>query len=735
MQTATNPETGEIAVLVGNAWRKADRIATNDKGEKAYLVGREWITESGKANLPTPEQPNQLARQTGLAARAVGPVAAGAAAGAALGAPIAGVGAIPGAVAGAGAMTLVKLFDSVSGTDYLGKVMDSIGLPRPESGQERITSDVMGAMAGIPGVAGVGQAMVNTARPVVSKIGQTLTENIGTQTAATMGGTLAASGVREAGGGPTAQFVSGLAGGVAAPMAIQSAANAVPNMVARSIQKSESTPFAREGERLARETGIDLPIGPRTGNKQMLALENSARQYAPTADRAQEVDVKIANQAIERVKALTTRISKNTDDPSILGTRVEETVKGAATRLDAVRSRLADRDYGRVREIAQGKPVVTLKNFASELEKIIAQYDGVAGSDAQKITSQARAALTKITGEVQPATAPGSIVSESGSSLVPGSSAVRGAVLKTVDEAMKTRSFYGRASRGGANVFEDIAPDMNRNLAARLFGAINRDFDESAANAGGSLRAALNNANQHYRKFSQSIEYLEKSALGKLVGDDLVDAAVSGKAISSTAGEEIIKRIAGMHPSTRQTSMDIIGRWNPVLARDLKANVLRDALDQAMAIPPSAKGASQVPISFAKFVTSIGSEKVGFERQLKSYGFTAKEVADIKDTAVAMMRAGDRTGFNYSNTNVAKDVGEIAETLGSVGASAASGSVVGATKAIGGKVITIAGKTIGFNKIVDAMATQEGRNAIKTISSAKASPQAVIAAFQTIESY
>jgi hypothetical protein len=725
MQTATNPETGEVAVLVGNAWRKADRIATNDKGEKAYLVGREWITDSGKSDLPAPTQPNQLARQTGLAARAVGPVAAGAAAGAAIGAPIAGVGAIPGAVAGAGAMTLVKLFDSVAGTDYLGKVMDSLGLPRPETGQERIASDVMGAMAGVPGVAGVGERLTQAASPVVRQIGQTLTEKLGTQTAASIGGTLGASGAREAGGGPVAQFAGGLVGGVAAPMAVQGTANYVPNLVAKSIQKSEATPFAREGERLARETGIDLPIGPRTGNKQMLTLENSARQYPATADRAQEVDVKIANQAIDRVKALVTRISKNTDDPSILGGRVEETVKGAATRLDAVRSRLADRDYGRVREIAGDRPVISLKNFQSELERIVAQYEGVAGADAQKVVTQARAAISKITGEIQPATAPGAIVAESGASIVPGAPALSGAVAKTVNEAMRTRSFYGKAARGGANVFEDIAPDMNRNLAARLFGAINKDFDESAANSSGALRKAFDAANLNYKKFSQSIEYLEKSALGKLVGDDLVDAAVSGKAISSTAGEEIIKRIAGLHPSTRQTSMEIISRWNPVLANDLRANVLRDALDQAMAIPPSAKGASQVPISFNKFVSSIGSEKVGFERQLKSYGFSTKEIADIKDTAVAMMRAGDKTGFNYSNTNVAKDVGEIAEAVGS----AASGRLA----AVGGKIITIAGKTVGFNKIVDAMATQEGRRAIRTISSSRASPQAVIAAFQTIE--
>lgn len=45
METATNPETGETVVLVGNSWQKADQEATNDKGSKAFLVGGKWLTD------------------------------------------------------------------------------------------------------------------------------------------------------------------------------------------------------------------------------------------------------------------------------------------------------------------------------------------------------------------------------------------------------------------------------------------------------------------------------------------------------------------------------------------------------------------------------------------------------------------------------------------------------------------------------------------------------------------
>jgi hypothetical protein len=45
-QTATNPQTGERVILVGNQWLPISQTATNEKGQKAYLANNQWITES-----------------------------------------------------------------------------------------------------------------------------------------------------------------------------------------------------------------------------------------------------------------------------------------------------------------------------------------------------------------------------------------------------------------------------------------------------------------------------------------------------------------------------------------------------------------------------------------------------------------------------------------------------------------------------------------------------------------
>lgn len=609
-------------------------------------------------------------------------------------------------------------------------------LPTPETATERVAGDVAGALTATGALAKGAQLAAPTG-PIAQKLAEALYGNMGAQTASTIASSGAAGITRESGGGPLAQVAAGLAAGVGVPMGMQAMANlASPQArLAASIQKSEKTPFAAEGERLARETGIELTPGAQTGNRFMTSMENTARRYAPTADRVQDIDVKIANQAINRVNSLADRISKSTADPEQLGDSIRSTVQSAAQKLDKMRSTTASNDYGLVRELADGQKVVRFQGFSDELKSIIDDYANVAGTDAQKVVSQASAALKRITGTIEKGVPDRVLETPTGRPIkLSGTPAVTGTIDNTIDEAIRTRSFYGQAARGSANVFEDIAPDLQRRLAARLFGAINRDIDNAAEGVDGPLKQALSVANANYRKASQSIEFLEKSALGKLVGDDIVDAALSGQKMNTASGEQFMQRIATMHPSVRRNSMEIIDRWNPELAKDLRANVLRSALDQGAAIPPSVKGSSQIPISFNRFLSALGSEKVGFQKNLESYGFTPKEIAEIRDVASAMLRQGDRTGTNFSNTEVMRQNMEISEAMGDAAMAATTGGFSGLLRNAAGKTMTIAGKRIGMNKVVDAMASAEGRKALKTVSSPQASPQAVIAAFSVIES-
>ena len=174
-------------------------------------------------------------REALLTARTIGPVATGAAAGAAVGAPIGGVGAVPGAIAGAGAMSLAELVDAVSGRDTTGTLMDKMGLPRPETPEERMVQGAIGA--GVNTVAGAGtagQVAKAVRNPVAAGTLRALGANPGRQAAAAVGGSLAGQGVAESGGGETAQTIASLMGSVV-PGAAEGSFNALAGLTPEKI--------------------------------------------------------------------------------------------------------------------------------------------------------------------------------------------------------------------------------------------------------------------------------------------------------------------------------------------------------------------------------------------------------------------------------------------------------------------------------------------------------------------
>lgn len=67
IQTATNPATGETVVLINGQWVPAGQTATNDKGQKAYLVNNQWLTDQ-----PTTEPTKEAGFSLGDIAKSFG---------------------------------------------------------------------------------------------------------------------------------------------------------------------------------------------------------------------------------------------------------------------------------------------------------------------------------------------------------------------------------------------------------------------------------------------------------------------------------------------------------------------------------------------------------------------------------------------------------------------------------------------------------------------------------------
>jgi hypothetical protein len=132
---------------------------------------------------------------------------------------------------------------------------DILGLPSPQTADERVIGDASRLLVGAGGMAKGAQVVAKAASPVVAGIGEAMQANTAGQAAGAVGAGVAGGSVREAGGGPTEQFIAAVLGGVATPFAAsagirtaKSAANAVRSVVApKDIQAAVNVELQRAG--------------------------------------------------------------------------------------------------------------------------------------------------------------------------------------------------------------------------------------------------------------------------------------------------------------------------------------------------------------------------------------------------------------------------------------------------------------------------------------------------------
>lgn len=499
------------------------------------------------------------------------------------------------------------------GDDALQTAMKKLGIIG-KSAEPRTTAQRYGAAAlqALPAAAlpGAGEGMLGRVLPQ-------------------LGGALGGQAGQDFGGAPGRLAGTLLGGGIGG------LASTRPGQITRPPQT--------EAARASKSSGIPLTLGQETGSSSLQFLENRLRELFPSKGTAHTDEAKQVAAGAARVNELADQLStQNVADPEAIGNRLRSAYVETVGKIATQRDKQASTDYGKVRALAGDKPVVKYQNVTDELQKIIDENKNVPAGDAKKIASQARGLLDQLT-ETPKGQSPSSIVLPSGQPARVPPPPVAAAKDATVSDAMKTRAAWGKAARRTGNIFSDIDPNANQMLARRLFGAINKDFD-AASTDNTPIAKALKDANQNYAKASKSIEFIDQSALGKLLGKDVTDAAFSNETFSTKAPEAIAKRYLTMQPSQATQVTTILREHAPQVLQDAKSFVLRNGLEQAANTAPGASG-----ISFAKFRTQI--DKV--QPKLEEMGFTKKEIKDIKDVTDTMSRAGDRTGSNPSGTTAA----------------------------------------------------------------------------------
>lgn len=654
------------------AWSSVEKTATGPDGAKMGYVGGSWIPVEKTATGP------DGARMAFFDSPSAAPAKTG-------------PDAIPGQSFKAPASDGSNKKSASSG---FSRVMDA-------AGDAAMAVPMAGAAAGM-GLKALGKtpaALAGAAKygapileSMVPKTGIELLKMGGGAAAAGTAGEVARSKAKDSGAGPSGQRLAEMGGAMipgAVGLAGREAVRGIDNASTKWLRGLFNTPAAKEGTEIVKG-GFKLTPGQESGSETLKFAEQRARESFVTRGQVAQADKAQADAAVAQVKKLADGISVQDFSKAGVGERLQTAVENAVKRIDILRDKTGDKDYGLVRQLAGGKPVIEYKNTVAALQKIIQENTGVVSADAKQIVSQAKSQLAELTQTTGASTS--SILSASGSPMV-STPPVTKPKVDDINTAMQNRKAWSRASKGNGDIFKDVSPDANRVVAARLASAINQDF-EAASTAKTPFADALKTANKNFADYSKSIDFVQKSALGKMIGVDLSDAGVTGAVAKSIPGERVADRFLKMTPSEARQVALIIKQSNPEVLAEAKSYILRDVLKQSMDMPVSQK-ANALPISYNKVIKGLKDREY-----LEAAGFTKKEMGEIDTIVKGMYRSGDRSGANNAGTASANDFYSLLRAVG---------------RPVKEGVSTVA--QIAFlKKIANAMTKPDGRDALLTLT-------------------
>jgi hypothetical protein len=116
-----------------------------------------------------------------------------------------------------------------------------VGLPQPQNANERVVGDMARTLSGAGGVIGAAGRYAQRAPQLATKVAERVAANAPAQAATAIGAGGAGGSVREAGGGPTEQFIASLVGGVLGGggyMAVAPGVNRAANAAAGAVRQA-----------------------------------------------------------------------------------------------------------------------------------------------------------------------------------------------------------------------------------------------------------------------------------------------------------------------------------------------------------------------------------------------------------------------------------------------------------------------------------------------------------------
>lgn len=582
------------------------------------------------------------------------------------------------------------------------QLADKLGLPKPQTSTERVFNDINEALTGTALTHGAG-GLINAGRSaaasptVASRVGDFLTAQPVLQTVATAAGSGAAGATREAGGGTGAQLVAALAGGLvpgAATAVIPKAASgivpAAASAAVRRVARGSDPSVIQQTLDTFQNAGVQPSVGQATGNRFLQAAETMLGSVPGSAGRIDKFAQGQAAQFGDRIDEIASALvpAGQVVDPETAGLAIQRGITGAGgfkeascaesnalyqeldnlipqdTRVDVSNARTALADLN---SMIEGAPSVSrffqnarlqgiergLVSDTQGIDAILTQPGMWEKVEAYRDFLQAQAdAAAQRNSQRQG-------LNMTNLEPVPSAADIDANVQATLGNMVDDKLPYEALKKLRTLVGKEIdnsslVSDVPRGKWRDLYGALSRDM-EAAVQGTGNPRAsqAFEAANKHHADYIQRLERIE-TVLNRNGGEDIYNAATRGLKEGATMLREVMRSL-------------------PVEDQKMVASAFIRRMGRAVG---SQQDDQASLFSMNTFLINYANLSPQAKQVLfKGYGPEFAENMETIAKATSKIREGSQVFANPSGTaRQGALIGQVAGTLSSAGAAAATGN-------------------------------------------------------------
>ena len=342
------------------------------------------------------------------------------------------------------------------------------------------------------------------------------------------------------------------------------------NFSARAYKEESVTPFAKEGSRLSKETGVDLTAGRETGSDALLTAENKVKQSLSGRRYADEYYARALKQSEDYLNRTIKSLDSENLSKEGFGYKALSTTEKATDAAYTARSVSGQADYAIFNNMTNGGPAIPRSSFSENLNNVLDNYSGT------------RAAIKK------------------GESLLKEGDLTSGTI--PIKQMLDQRRILSKVAAGKGRLFSGLDPGTDKEIAKKLLDGINTDLQSAEGLMGEKFATQLNIANRNWAQNSEKIREIQNSVVGALFNKTKPPTPQeASNALLSLA------KAGTSDPIKIKNVVNILDKTDPTFSSSYRAAIANDLFERSTSIVNTNKYSKFSPEAYIQ--NSLGLDK------------------------------------------------------------------------------------------------------------------------------